>query len=480
LLDSLLQEKKLKMAEMLPKKDQVMNCDNCCYYGWEQPEDRATIQRCGRCKVATYCSKQCQEEHWHNVHKKHCKYMAKLKVLPMSWHDEAACLVCKEMTAAGIELTKPGNPVWACPLSLVNQAQMNDFLSETPLPFPLAEMTGQFMSKAEAIVTIMMRLLLKMKLVNHTAWSIKEEQAQKLYHALGDARYMCWSGYAIANPGPRLDRVLMDSLGTLTLRISDLINQIDCVLKSGRFEDQDEFRQWDSLLILASFLMLLRTDLNRNTAEHLGLSDMCGNLLEIRVTSSQFNDLLQKILDKMSCRLVPYLTLIEVLCGGKLEQTCFECSEMASVSDVFLVGGGCRRIVEDDKKSVLLLGNITLILCGRCKYDCLNCVELRDTEELFCLEYTRQAFEFGGDCCDYCGLHYKGSRGHRCSRCLTKLYCGEPCRNQDWGVHKLVCREGEEGRKRKGGKKDRKQKGSDQFKGFVTFLDQKWKMEYPQ
>ena len=49
--------------------------------------------------------------------------------------------------------------------------------------------------------------------------------------------------------------------------------------------------------------------MNRNTAEHLGLPDVCGDLLEIRVTSSQFNDLLQKILDKMAGRLVPYLNL---------------------------------------------------------------------------------------------------------------------------------------------------------------------------
>ena len=75
------------------------NCDNCCYY---------------------------------NVHKQHCKYMAKQKVLLGSWHDEATCLVCKEVTAAGLEITEPSNPIWACPLSLVNQAQMKDFLPQTP------------------------------------------------------------------------------------------------------------------------------------------------------------------------------------------------------------------------------------------------------------------------------------------------------------------------------------------------------------
>ena len=142
------------------------------------------------------------------------------------------------------------------------------------------------------------------------------------------------------------------------------------------------------------------------------------------MTSSQFNDLLQKILDKMAGRLVPYLTLIEVLCAGKLEQSCFECSKEVTVVDVILLGG-YRKKLEDDQRSVLLFGNITLILCGRCK---LACVEIRETEELLWLKYTSQASAYGGDRCDYCGLHYKGSRGHRCSRCLTKLYCGEQCR----------------------------------------------------
>ena len=49
------------------------------------------------------------------------------------------------------------------------------------------------------------------------------------------------------------------------------------------------------------------------------------------------------------------------------------------------------------------------------------------------------------------------------SRCLTKVYCGEQCRDLDWGVHKLVCREGEEGRKKKGGKQIRKQKGTEMY-----------------
>ena len=71
----------------------------------------------------------------------------------------------------------------------------------------------------------------------------------------------------------------------------------------------------------------------------------------------------------------------------------------------------------------------------------------------FKLKYTR-------DMCDYCDHFYRGVSGHRCSKCLTKVYCGEECKDKDWVVHKLVCREGEEGRKKKGGRGERKKIGS--------------------
>ena len=58
-----------------------------------------------------------------------------------------------------------------------------------------------------------------------------------------------------------------------------------------------------------------------------------------------------------------------------------------------------------------------------------------------------------GNRCDSCALPDKG-KGHRCSRCLTKKYCGDQCRMEDWEkVHKLVCREGEVARMKKHGRR---------------------------
>ena len=85
-----------KRAGMLPMamSSEMKRCLNCCYYLWQKEEDSSTNQHCSRCKIAFYCSRECQLEHWQNVHKKQCKYLAGKKVLPLARHDQATCLVC--------------------------------------------------------------------------------------------------------------------------------------------------------------------------------------------------------------------------------------------------------------------------------------------------------------------------------------------------------------------------------------------------
>ena len=64
----------------------------------------SALKRCSKCKLATYCSEQCQKEHWHNTHKNHCKYISKKKVLATATHDNSACVACKEESQAGKEM----------------------------------------------------------------------------------------------------------------------------------------------------------------------------------------------------------------------------------------------------------------------------------------------------------------------------------------------------------------------------------------
>ena len=173
----------VKMAGSLPVECMVKQCFNCVYYRWGQPEDVLDIKQCGRCEKAFYCSKQCQQEHWHNIHKKHCKYLAKVRVFPKSKHEEASCLVCNE---------EAGLP---CYMSSANMALMKIKVCTDNVMSPLAEMTGEFQSKTEATVTIMMRLLVKLRQTNHVVWRVDVERAEELYKTLYHLRRHCTVGH---------------------------------------------------------------------------------------------------------------------------------------------------------------------------------------------------------------------------------------------------------------------------------------------
>ena len=45
----------------------LRECANCLIFNYRSEE--GLLQQCSRCKVTVYCDKQCQEEHWHLVHK---------------------------------------------------------------------------------------------------------------------------------------------------------------------------------------------------------------------------------------------------------------------------------------------------------------------------------------------------------------------------------------------------------------------------
>ena len=187
------------MAGALPGKSYQRSCYNCAYFKWDQPVDRNIIKQCSKCKIVMYCSWQCQREHWENVHKKHCKYISKLKIKPNSVHVEASCPDCKlEVETGRVEMCRPENPVLGCHLG------RTDF--GFGLPLPLGEMTGQFMTKAEATVSLMLRILCKMKNIKHAAWVVDTKSSEEMCDMLRQARLNFWTmAYMFANHGPVLD-----------------------------------------------------------------------------------------------------------------------------------------------------------------------------------------------------------------------------------------------------------------------------------
>ena len=93
--------------------------------------------------------------------------------------------------------------------------------------------------------------------------------------------------------------------------------------------------------------------------------------------------------------------------------------------------------------------------------------------ELFTLAniYMKISFQASSSKCEFFAMPSQGEM-HRCPGCLTKLYCGDKCKEEDWEkVHKLVCREsGKESRKRKGGFQAKKEVGMKTVDSFIKYI----------
>merc|ERR1719508_590974 len=63
--------------------------------------------------------------------------------------------------------------------------------------------------------------------------------------------------------------------------------------------------------------------------------------------------------------------------------------------------------------------------------------------------------------CDFCSRLPPVEEVHRCSRCLTMMYCSKDCQLSDWKIHKITCKEDVEERKKKDGGSGRRKKAMD-------------------
>ena len=293
----------------------------------------------------------------------------------------------------------------------------------------------------------------------HKAWFMNKKLSLDMEETLKMVRVRCWNGHLLAIPGPRLYR----ALSSILLEFDQSINEIDQLLKAAKFKDPNLFRPWDTLMILAGFLKMYHIEPNRHVSEHIGLPYMTEDVQRMRVTSSQYQEMWQQILDTLSGGLVKYSSLVEVLCGGEQTQVCYGCSRKVNVSEVIRTEQLTGTEVVEDEKPFLMFGLVRASFCG--KAVCSNRrKEILVTYVKFGMLYARMFCESILYTCGYCAMPGGGgSKGHRCSKCLTKVYCGDECRNKDWGVHKLVCKEGEVKRKRKGGQQERKNDGMDWY-----------------
>ena len=158
----------VQVSSWLPDGDK--SCANCLNYGWPQPSQESRLLRCSKCKFMSYCSKECQKEHWVKVHKEQCKYLANQKVHPQAIHDPASCPGCLKQTEIGLgPIANLDNPWLGCPFNTYFEPKVvvpnfveGGIISST-IPFTLGEMSGKFLTKAEHTISVLMHLLFYQK-----------------------------------------------------------------------------------------------------------------------------------------------------------------------------------------------------------------------------------------------------------------------------------------------------------------------------
>jgi len=452
-------------------------CNNCTIFSWEQPDDRSTIKKCSRCELFWYCSKQCQEEHWHNAHKHHCKYVANKKVMTNTRHDDATCLVCKKESMVGkVNMSKPSNPVLPCYMSAVNDNFMNVPKTIGPdgaplcqvMPAkPLAEMTGIYHTKLDKTFAIMMRILVKLKMTNHIIWTTCQSSAEKLYRILGGSRVAEWWALLNTKPGStfhnappfiendvayELVHALRD-IDNLFLKMPDLVLHIPWITFKILFAFSFDCRHMDGALI---------TDCLGGSSN--GLSD---EIVKIRMTHAKFNKLWNNLLDKLNEGLVPLTTLVETLCEGNTVRQCYECRVKVVVQNVSVSYSSYAHF---PGFPVFVLGaGLSFSLCGMpgC-FESLRGESFNTARGQLIKFYQKLRWEYVGEVCDYCGGINNEVRSHRCAGCKTKIYCGVECLKKD-KVHLMLCQEGEE-RKKKHSSGSRREKGRRDLENKLSCL----------
>lgn len=419
------------MASASPEK---VECINCLIFEWKQPQ-QADLKRCTGCRMVWYCSKECQKEHWINNHKELCKNLSKKKVFLNSVHDEDTCNVCRNVSSISVsDMTNPSNPVLPC---IMTNSSIRLMMPRNKPMAEMAEIAGQFNTKVEATITIIMRILVKMKLTNNILWQHlwTSRFVDAWYNNLWDARNCVqWYSSQRKKPGPLQGQLVMDM--TSDIDIYNTMAEIDEMRQLLPIEtNPSEFKPWDTIKLLTTFLREGTYNIGRFVADCLGLEGLPQEIERARLTFDKFNKVWENLLNLLSLRLVPFTTLVvEGLCYGNPVQQCYMCQKDIIVKDAVIV-----------MNDPFLLRSAQILIFGQDLAYCLcsskNCRErwsAYSTEMILYKKYANLFADYGAEICDYCGSLNHEVRGHRCAGCKTKIYCGVECQAKDT-VHRMFC-----------------------------------------
>ena len=152
-----------------------------------------------------------------------------------------------------------------------------------------------------------------------------------------------------------------------------------------------------------------------------------------------------EVLDALTLQVIPYRDVLSIICGGSVEKACTFCSKQITIDDVSPGGSVTGPFA--------LFGFVQTTMFCCLSNSCLQKANLkiREFNRTDTAMFGALAKRGEHDRCDFCFKIPPSGDVHRCGKCLSVMYCGTDCRDQDWKIHQKVCKEDVEERKKKFG-----------------------------
>ena len=204
---------------------------------------------------------------------------------------------------------------------------------------------------------------------------------------------------------------------------------------------EDELKWFTTFVIILNFLFI------EDYAIHCRLKGRPEPHSEVR----------HQVLDSMANNLLPYKSLVALICQGDTSKECSLCHEPMEVTAYFPSYLGFMDAPEGEQQKPLpnhllkwaeakVVGQafVYLDIYGFTLYCCTSqkCLKkvfvlIRVTRAKHNEEFARSENYANQSHCAYC---FKQCAGRpRCGGCKSKVYCSKECQEQDWEVHELFC-----------------------------------------
>jgi len=408
------------------------SCANCKIFNWEQVDPTISpLKRCTGCYKISYCSKECQEEHWHKVHKRHCKYFSGKKPLEESdLHKKETCGRCIKQEAAGRKVFKEENPTYVCPydpnLNSSNFAKVNSFLRDK-YPMPSRESPS---SRFERTLDVLQSILLKIKVTKQPIFRLYPREVELIADELEKMRAAIFKAAVFPSNYP-----FFADLGDLGKLLTPDLRSVGA---------RDPYQMWASFLILFELLLsvgMFETDrVIKNPEKSLPEKERKVSEMVRGGGASAYLRKVDKILEALEEKLVSQENLAAIVCEGNLLRACSTCGKEVTIRAVFTRGSR----IEGTPSVLLRPTSSDLFSCGHS--DC----SLGISPEVIAWTAAVSAtfHKLWETKCDNCFLLAPAQDVHR-SRCLTKNYCSKECFAADEAVHAVCCKNKQEVDKRK-------------------------------